>query len=83
MALTVGVLKAIGGKLDAVAVLDDGLATDEDVEPGIEGVVDAQLVAVELESAPAALIHEHRRLSNRTSDRAVRQVLQEKNLGLL
>jgi hypothetical protein len=79
----VGVFEAVGRELHAVAVLDDGLAGDEDVEPAVESVVDSQLVAVQLESTAGAAVHEDCRLSHCASDHAVLQVLQEEDLSSL
>ena len=82
VAQPVGIVEGVGAEDHAVAILDDGLAGDEDVEPAVEGVVDAQLVAVELEPAIRAVVHENRRLGDCASDDAASQVLQEDYLGL-
>ena len=81
VAQPVGIVEGVGAEDHAVAILDDGLAGDEDVKPAVEGVVDAQLVAVELEPAIRAVVHENRRLGDCASDDAASQVLQEDYLG--
>lgn len=44
--LPVGVIEGVRTEDHAIAILDDGLAGDEDVESAVKGVVDAQLMAV-------------------------------------
>lgn len=46
VSLSVGVIEGVRAEDHAIAVLDDGLAGDEDVESAVEGIVDAQLMAV-------------------------------------
>jgi hypothetical protein len=46
MTFSIGVLESILCELNAIAVFDDCLACDENVESGIEGIVNTQLMAV-------------------------------------
>lgn len=46
MTFSIGILESIWCELNATAVFDDCLARDEDVESGIEGIVNTQLMAV-------------------------------------
>ena len=46
MSLSVWVVECVRTKDHAIAVLDDGFAGNKDVESAVEGIVDAQLMAV-------------------------------------
>jgi hypothetical protein len=83
MLLSLGVLEGVGSEDDLIAELDDGLAGDEDGKSAVVGVVDSQLVAVDLQMAARAAVHEHCRLRQCRSDRAIGQVLQEQYFCLL
>lgn len=82
VSLPVGIVEGVRTEDHAIAIFDDGLACDEDVEFAVEGVVDPQLVAVELESAVLAMVHKNCRFGHCASNDAACQVLQEKDLSL-
>lgn len=46
MSLSVGVDEGVRAEDHTIAVLNDGLAGDEDVESAVEGIVYTQLMAV-------------------------------------
>lgn len=46
MSLSVGVVEGVRAEDHAIAVLNDGLAGDKDVESAVEGIVYAQLMTV-------------------------------------
>jgi hypothetical protein len=56
MALAIGVLEPILCELNILAVLNDSLAGDENVEPCLESIMDSQLMAIQVKCASLALI---------------------------
>lgn len=75
VSLSVRIDEGVGTEDYAIAIFYDSLACDEDVESAIRGVVDAQLMAVELESAVLAMVHKHRRFGDCASNDTSCQVL--------
>ncbi len=59
MTLAIWVFEFILSELDILAILDDGLAGDQNVEPSLEGIMDSQLMAVQVECASLALINKN------------------------
>ena len=82
MLLSVRIVESVGTKDHFIAIFDDGLACNEDVEPAFVGVVDSKLVAVQLEFAVMAVINEHCRLRDAGLYNTVLEILEEENLGL-
>lgn len=56
MTLAIGIFEPILRKLDILAILDDGLAGNKDVESGLECIMDSQLMAIQIECTSLALI---------------------------
>lgn len=46
VSLSVGVVEGVRAEDHAIAVLNDGLAGDKDVESAVKGIMDAQLMTV-------------------------------------
>ena len=65
------VVEGVGSEHHVVAILDDGLAAREDPESALVGVVYSKLVAVEFKVAVPAVVHEDRRLGQRSPHAAV------------
>ena len=57
MNLSLLVVKGIGTEDDSIAVLYDGLACNVNVESAIVGVMNSQLMAVQLESTVFTVVH--------------------------
>lgn len=80
---SVVVVEAVGSEGDLVAVFDDGFAGCQDMESAAVGVVDSELVGVQLEGAVSAVIHEHSGFGNCCPDRTVFKIFQEEYLCFL
>jgi hypothetical protein len=74
MPLPLSILELVRTKSDPVAILDDGLTGDVDVETTVKSIVDSQLMTVQLKLAVVAVVDEDRRFCYACSDRTVFEV---------
>lgn len=83
MTLAVGVLKPILGKLNIFAILDDSLAGHKNIEPCFEGIMNSQLMTIQVKCASLAMIDKDCWFGDGAAYLAVGQILQEQDFCLL
>lgn len=74
MSLSIWIFKAIRSKDNFIAIFDDSLACDIDMKLGLIGIMNSQLMAVELEDTVMTIIDEDSRFCNSCSDSTVLEV---------
>ena len=77
MFLSVRVFESVCAKDYFVAVFDNGFASDEDVEPALKGIMDSQLMTVQLKFTVMAIVDKNSRFGNTCLDDTVLEVLQK------
>jgi len=83
MPLSIRILKSISTKDHLIAVFNDSFTCNKNVESAFVGIVNTQLMAIQLKFAVMTIIDKDCRFGDSSSDDTVLQIFQEEDLCFL
>lgn len=83
MDVPVGVVEAVGSKDNLITIFDDRLTGYKNMKFTLVGVMDSELMAIELESNIGTVVDKYSRFCDSCADNAVLEVFKEKDFCLL